>query len=1028
MLKFFVRHPITTVMFVLFWVLLGLVAYPKMNVERIPPMDLPLVSAVLVYPGASPQDIEEQVIKPIEDAVSEVSQIKRVTSRSMNNSGFVLVEFVLGADVNQKSLEVKDKVDVLANELPTGLQKPQIQKINPLQESVMDIAISEKCSGECYNSSEFLRHAYKYATDTLSKQITSISGVASVSVYGGLERAIRIQMNPEIMTQKGISVLDITSALAIKNLNFPGGKIEQGDNSLQVRFIGEFQSVDDIANMPITTAEGEIFKLKDVATVMDAARKQESGARMNAEDVVIISIVKAQDGNAIKISEEFNKRFDGYKADVKTALGDAANLSVVSDSSLSILKETNGTFHGIILGMFLTVIILLIFTKNWRTTIISCVVIPASLISGFFLMNASGFSINGLTLLAMATALGTLIFNAIIIIESALGLLHQGADPETAAIDGTKRVAVSVIAGAGTNIAVFLPIAFMGGIAGLFMKQFGMSVVYFTLLSIMFSFSLTPMMVKAMLRPTKNDFVKVQTKNGRVKKVAEPAALSSSKAWFKKIFDYEMRHPWIMVIAAFTVLFGSMQLVRFIGNAFVPATDVSEITIAAKAPKGATYEKSVEIARSIEKVLSKFPEVNATSVKIGENGVENVSVAALLVPIEKRAKSDKKLAQEFIPELAEIVDAEINVKAGKSMAGQNADLTMNVIGEDDAVREAYAAQIVNIINSLPEIQSAQLSASKPGFEYRFIPNQDQMNLYGVSNQTAAMILRSALYGNDDYNYREDGDEIPMVVDMAPEFSNPDVFNLISVKAVKGLVPLSELGEIKRAPATPDIYRRDKHRYTEIQIILGKSTIGPVQTEITKQIASQIQFEDGYGYYFAGMGEMQAETAGEMGNAFLLAIILTYMLLAAILNSLLHPFTIATGILTSFAGVFVIMFLVGADLNIAALLSIIMLVGLAVNNNIILLEPTINLIRSGKSIKDALWETLSDRSRMILMTTLAVMAGMIPQLWAADAMKQSMGAVIVGGMLAALIFTYTFTPALFLLFERLRQRMSYSKNK
>lgn len=1005
MIKFFVNRPVTTIMFVLFWVLLGAWSLPKMNIERTPPIDLPMVSVSLVYPGASPLEVEEQVLKPVEDAVSEVSQIKRLTAQAFEHGGFVLVEFDLESDVNHKSLEVKDKVEAILQDLPTELDKPKIEKLNVLQESVVDIVLYD-ASGEI---DDFLRRAYFYSIDNLANKFTAISGVASVKVTGGEERAIRVDLNPVQMTARGVAITDITDALAKNNLNFPGGKIEQGANSMQVRFVGELANVEDVANVAITTAEGLIFRLKDVASVTDSFKKPEAGARFDGRDIVMLSIVKSSDGNAINISEKILADLQRHTDATRAELGEGATLEVVSNQATYVLKETNSTLNGIILGMILTIVILLIFTRNWRTTIIACVVIPTSLIAALFFMQLAGFSINSLTMLAMATALGTLIFNAIIIIESALQLMRQGATPEDAAINGTKRVFAAVLAGAGTNICVFLPIALMGGIAGLFMRQFGLSVVFITLFSLMFSFTLTPMMIALMLR------VKKEKGKREVAKKAE-------KTFMKKVFDFQFRRPLIVIAAAFGILFASSMLMKFVGNEFAPETDIAEITIYAQAPRGATFQKSVEIAKEIEARISDFPEVIGSSVDIGTNGVENVVVIARLKPFDQRDITDKQLAQLFVPKLSTIIDAEISVRAGKAMAGNVADIVMNITGDDNELREGYAHRAIEIINKIPEIQSARLSAQNPGYEYRFIPNQDKMNLWGVTNVQAATALRLALYGTDDaYKFRDNGQEVPIIIAIGDEFMHPDMFGDIVVKSAKGLVPLDEIGEIRREPASPNIYRRDKGRVSELQIILGKSTLGPVQAEITRALNSQIDWQPGYGFYFAGIGEMQAESNTEMGGAFILAILLTYMLLAAIMNSMLHPFTIATGILTSFAGVFIMLFLAGASINIAAMLSIIMLVGLAVNNNIIILEPATNLVRGGMDMKTAVWSTLQDRSRMILMTSIAVVSGMVPQLWAPEGMKSSMGAVIVGGMLAALVFVYFLTPALFFAFERLRSR-------
>lgn len=1010
MLKFFVRRPVTTVMFVLMWVVLGLVSFPKMNIERTPSLDFPMVTASFVYPGASPAEIESQVIKKAEDAMSEVAGLKKLTSQAYENGGYVMAEFNLGVNVNDKSSEVKSKIDALSSEFPDALKQPVVEKLNPLQESVLDIVLRGASP----------RDLQEYVDNILANKITATKGVASVSVFGGEQRAIRVEMNPELMAARGATIMDVVSALAARNLNVPGGKIETSANSLNVRFIGEFASVDEIANLHLTTAEGARFKLSDIATITDAARDIENGARYNGEPVVIASVVKASDGNAIKISQALRKKMPELQADMQTRFP-TATMEIISDSSTAVADETNSTINGIILGIIFTVLVLLAFTRNWRSTIIAGVVIPASLVAGFFFMDGSGFTINAMTLLAYSSALGTLVSNAIIMIESALQEMRAGKDPDTAAIDGTKKVAVSVLAGVGTNVVVFLPLAFMGGIVGQFMVQFGLTVVYLTLLSLLFSFTLTPMMIAKILRLTSSD-----SAPKKVKKSATVQTESSAVARLHKWFDVQYNHPWRVIGLAVAIFIASMSLVKFVGNEFAPSTDNNEINITARAPMGATFEKSRDIASQIEEQLRDFKEVKSTSVKIGERGLQNIKVKVELVDRDDRRLSDKELSRRMLPRLATIPDVEIQIRAGASMSSSlSSDMVLNITGEDDAKREAYATRAIELINQIPEVQSAVRAQQTPGNEIKFIPDENKMNFWGVKNSYAGSTLRTALFGNDDYKYKEAGEEYPIILEFAKPFKTAEMFDNVYVNSQKGMVALSSLGKIENTTATPNISRLDKNRITEIDINIGKSTLGPVQAKIQSALKN-IDWDTGYGAEFGGMSEIQDETTGEIGQAFFLATVLTFMLLAAIMNSLAHPFTIATSILTSFAGVFVMLFLSGASMNVGAMLAFVMLVGLVVNNNILVLEPTIARVKNGEDAKSALWTELNDKRYMVLMTSIAVITGMVPQLWSADGMKVAMAAVMIGGMLASLIFTFTLTPALFFLIERARRRLARNK--
>jgi len=999
MLKFFIRKPVTTIMFVLFFVVLGVVSFPKMNIERTPSVEFPYVTATFVYPGASSEEIESQVVKKAENAVSEVSGLKKLTSQVYENMAYVMAEFNLGVNVDDKANEVKAKIDGLANDFPDDLKQPVIAKLNPLQTPVLDVVIR---GGNP-------RDVEKYIDDTLSNKVTAIKGIASVNTFGGRQRAVRIAMDPDLMATYGVTVNDIVQSIAMRNLNVPGGKIETSVNSANVRFVGEFQSVEEIANLEITTIEGETFKLSDVASVKDEMRDIEKGAMYNGENVIIMSVVKASDGNAIKISKALRKALPSLESDLQSHFPDAT-MQIVSDSSIHVSEDTTSTINGIILGVIFTVLVLLAFTRNWRSTIIAGVVIPASLLSGFFLMNGSGFTINAMTLLAYATALGTLVSNAIILIESALNELNAGKTPEVAAEEGTRKVAIPVLAGVGTNVVVFLPLAFMGGIAGQFMLQFGMTVVYLTLLSLLFSFTLTPMMIAKLLKSSR-------------KKQKEETKKQDNSSRMHSWYEYQFSHSWVVVLGAIVALILSAQLMKFVGNEFSPSTDANEITITARAPMGSVYAKSESIAKEIDARLKQFPEIESTTIKIGDKGLQNINIKLSLVDVSKRSISDKKLAQKILPALSDISDAEIQIRAGENISSSaiSSDMVLNISGEDNEKRMAYANQIIDAVNKIEEVQSAVLAQQTPANEIRFVPDDEKMNFWGVKNATAGSTLRTALFGNDKYKYKESGDEYPIILEFEKQFKKRSMFDSVYVNSHKGMVALSQLGDLEIIPATSDIYRVDKNRVTEIDINIGKSTIGPVQNKIQAYLDT-IDWEPGYGASFAGMSEIQSETTGEIAQAFLLATILTFMLLAAIMNSFIHPFTIATSILTSFTGVFIVLFLSGASLNIGAMMAFIMLVGLVVNNNILVLEPTVARVQRGEDAKKVLWQELMDKKRMILMTTIAVVAGMVPQLWSNDGMKVAMGAVMIGGMLASLLWTFTLTPAIFFIMEKLRDKL------
>ena len=993
MIEFFVKRPITTLMFVMLWVVLGIVAFGDMNVERSPKIDMPMVTATLLYPGAGPAEIETQIVKRVEDAISRLSGIKKITSTVYDNYAFIVTEFNLSESAMEKQQEVKAAIDGIIHRLPDGMEQPIVRRLNINQQTVIDLAIS----------GADLRQAFEYVDKVLSRRISGIPGVAEVEVFGGRSRAIRVFLDPQRMTARGVSVTSILTSIANHNLNIPAGKIETQLSSNAIRFMGEFTTLEEVASMPIVTSEGMRFQLKDVADVLDSHRDPTTGGRFLNDEVLIMSIAMAEDGNAVRISDTIKRRMDRYNEMVKQGLGEAAQIRVIADAARSIRNEVDGTLNGIIIGIILTLLTLLFFTRSWRSTIIAGIVIPTSIVAGFLFMSMSNFTINTMTLLAVACALGTLIANAIVLIEASLNLMNEGIKPIDAAVRGTKKVFVAITACMGTSLVVFLPLAMMDGIAGMFMKPFGLTIVYLTITSFMFSITLTPMMIAKFLRPIKN-------------------AKLPKLAWYKPCFDSQMKRPWAWIGLSVVLLLSSSVLMKYVGSEFSSAVDTDEIHIFARAPMGSTYENTLRLAKAIEAKLDEIPEVLNASVRMGRRGIQNVNVVANLLPLSQR-ESDKTIAQRMVMAMADIPGAEFQIRAGEAGGGPGgvADMVLNVVGDDDTDREATADELIRRINTIEEIQSAILGAQEATDEIQFIPNPRKMNQWGAKNSDVGAAIRTAFFGDDTMVFREKGEEYPLIVEFARNRRTIDSFNELLISTSRGMVPVSELGDIVFRQASRNIYRVDRHRMTEIMVNLGKSTIGPVRGLIMNEIR-QIQMADGVRIIFGGSAEMQDETNSEMASTFMLATLLTLMLLAAIMNSIGHSIKISASIFSSFAGVFVFLFLSGASMNISAMMAIIMLVGLAVNTEILLLQPAVVEIENGRPPASALWEQYIDKFRMVLMTTIAVITGMIPQLFSPNGARISMAAVLIGGMVGGLLFTFILTPALFIVVENMRDRM------
>jgi HAE1 family hydrophobic/amphiphilic exporter-1 len=1016
MIEFFVKRPITTIMFVCVFVVLGIASFYTLSIESTPKVDFPIVTVSVEYPGATPLEVETLVVKQIEDAVSELSEIDKITSRSYDGFGYIFIEFLMSADVNVKSIEVKDKVEAILNDLPEDIEKPIIEKFDPLVEPVMDLVLS--------SDTVDARDLYEYADKTLKTRLASVKGVAKIDVSGGKKRQINVRLDPMLMKQHYITIADVIAAMRAKNTNIPGGLLEKDFSSLSVRFVGEFQDIDEISNMMLTSQDGTRFPLHEIATVEDSHKKIETIARYNGKDVVGLSLNKVSDGNAVDIARDVRRRLDQFRA----FLPQGMSLDIASDTTSFVVNETHDTLINILIGILLTVIILFLFTGQARLTFIAAIVIPTSLISAFFLMSASAFTINVMTLLAIATALGTLIANAIVIVENVLVHLDHKETPVHAAIDGTKEVAGAVMAATGTNLVVFTPIAMMGGIVGQFMKSFGLTVVYATVFSLLASFTLTPMLCALLLKKRGNK----KKANGRdfnplhklVKVVNN--GVEFLKKEYRSIFDLMFKFPKTTVLLLI-VLFVSLRFIMpFVDNEFFPQSDEDTINVQIVMPQGSTIVRTLAVCEMIEERIEKISEKTSYLTAIGENGVENAAIIVDLVPSATRERSDADIIDELIPFMAQIPDAEISLERGIRHRSGEGDVSINVYGIDyDKMIELSQLMKAKMEQS-GYFRSVNSSYRTPKKEIQFIPDQERLIQYGVTNAQVGSTVRSSIFGNTDIIYKERGEEYDINVELNDVYAmDADDIGEITVRSTKGLIPITALGTLKNDTALPTIWHRDKNRVIRLEGYLSKSALGYVKMALAKEF-KDLPFEEGYGYTYVGQSEHQEETGREIGKAFILAVILTYMLLSALLNSGMYSLPIMLSVVTSFIGVFFSLFFLGQSMNIASMLGMVMLVGLVVNNAILLLDYTLLKMKEGVPVKEALWLGASVKFRAIIMTSLAIVLGVLPQLNSISPSKQSMGAVIIGGMLASIVFTFLFTPVAFWYVARLRSVFVRSK--
>ncbi|MFG1482051.1 efflux RND transporter permease subunit [Halobacteriovorax sp. HFRX-2_2] len=1006
MIEIFVKRPATTIIFIAIFMVMGLVSIGNLIIEPTPKVELPLITVQTIYAGASPEEIESQILKKIEDEISEVSQIKKIKSDARDSFGIVIIEFDIEADANIKSIEVKDKVEAILNEFPDGADRPIIAKFDPLIQPIATLALS--------STKHDLTQVYEYADKKLKSRLSSINGVASVDIFGGREREINIELDNNLLIQNYLSIEDVLAAISRKNLNIPGGSINTTDSKISVRFVGEFANVDEIRNLEVVSREGQVFRLQEIGNVSDSFKEVETMARFNDKEVVGLSVLKLSDGDAIKIVENLKGSLDK----VQSELPEGMKLELVVDTTRITLDDTKGTINSIFMGIGLTIAILLTFLGDWRGALIASIVIPTSIISTLFLMDMSSFSINVMTLLAFGTCLGTLIANALIIIENVYKHLKMGKDSQSAAIDGTKEVLLAVMASSGTNLVVFTPLAFMGGIVGKFMLQFGMTVVFATIFSILASVTLTPMLCALLLKDPdtlKGPFPKLA---GLVDRLL--AWVTKQYRWF---FDKFMNWPITSIIVLMALFFTIVYPAKRVGNEFLPKSDRDEFKAFILMPDGSPVEKTAHITKQVDEIIRKYPEVVSTLSDIGYDGEERSRITVNLTSATKRKRDYKEIMDDLLPKVSNIPEAEITLTGGSRNASNDGDITINVTGDDFDNMVIASEKMQKIMKDSGYFSSIESSYRIPKMEIQFVSEPQKVIRQNLSSSRLGGTIRALVNGNDDAVYKEGGEEYDINVTLAPEFKrNISDFDKFLIHGKDGLIPISSLGKVQVVEATSPLKRRDKERIIQIKAFVVKGVVGAIMGDLGQKF-NQAELPQGTKFMFAGQAESQKESQQEMGKAFMLAVILTYMLLVAILNSFVFPVSIGSAILTSFLGSFLMMFYTEQTVNIGSMMAIVMVVGLAVNNAILMIEYTQQKLDEGVEIKEALWLGAQEKLKPILMTSIAIIAGTMPQLFMIDKMKSAMGAVLIGGMLGSIFFTYTLVPTIHLVIYRVKTWLS-----
>ena len=1038
MIKASIYKPITMLMVILTVVVFGLYTYSMMVVDLMPKFDVPVVTATIIYQGENPEEIESTIIKPLEDQVELVDGIDYVQSICLENYGIIVAMFNMGVNVDVAANDVRSKIDLASVNFPDAVQAPIIAKVDINGAAIMSISFTGPL-----NSTE-LRQKVE---DEIEPLFTAVSGVASVDIFGGTTRQISIELDKDKMIDRDVDIATIMGLFGQSNINYPVGEVIGKHKNTTVRTSGKFQSLDEIRNMDIPTGKG-VIKLSEIAVVKDTIETITSASRFNGTNSVSLDIKKRSDANVVKVSEGVIKRMK----EIQKTLPEGFELHLVYDKSEAVNESIQNVIQNIIIAIGLTAGLLLLFLGKFSTMLIAALTMPISVIGAFTLMYFAGFGINMMSLMALSSSVGLLVTNSIVVLENINEKLKLGLDPKEAAYKGTSEIMVAIMASTLTNVCVFVPIAFMKSIAGIFFRMFGLTMVFATFVSLLVTFTLTPLMAAYLFKGKKKDefgnVIEDKRSIGEIIFGVFPMIMNGIRFIYLKTLSFCLSRLGVLfqVAALVGMIFVVGSLAKnFLTVEIMPKQDQGMIAVKLEMPVGTNIETTDSIARIIEARVKGVPEIVHYSMNVGgSNGFTTVNQATMRVKLlkdwEGRTRSTDQIVDSLRPYLADIPDAYISIKStsASEMSNNSAGdvvLEVNGLHKDSVIKasELVMDRIKDQIDGIVDLKTSY-EAGKP--EIRLIPNRQALADYGVTLQTVATYNYIAVSGYEAGQYTDDGEEYDVYVRMMEKDrrNHADV-EMLPIKTPKGYVNANELFFIEDGAGPTRIDRKRKRTRVDVSMnLLPGHTTGEIMGKVGKLAESmKDEVPEGITFSFGAQADMQNDMVAEFKVAILMAIILTFILLVALLESFMQPFIIMTTIPMGAIGVILALIFTGKALSMIALMAIVMLIGVVVNNAILLLDEANRLLRSGSmGRRSAVMTAAKTKFQPIVLATFASVVAQMPLALALGgnvaAMTQPMGIASVGGLIVSAILTMYLVPTFFWLPNALTSKAKKMKNK
>ena len=1023
------RNPVFATMVMLAFVVLGVFGYQRLQVDQFPNVDFPVVVVNTAYPGASPEIVEVEVSRKIEEALNTISGINALVSRSYQGASVVIAEFQLDVDSRKAADDVREKVAAVKASLRDEVEEPRIQRFDPASRPIFSVAVTRDTS---VPNALTPSQASNWADQVLRKKIENVRGVGAVSLVGNTERAIQIELKPQAMRALGVTAEQIATALRSENQDAPVGTVSSNAREFVVQVQARLQRPADFGNLIVAKKAGNPIRLEQVALVRDADKEIESLALYNGERTVLLEVQKAQDENTVQITD----RLQASLAEVKKTLPPGISVTAIGDSARPIRVSVANVKQTLIEGAFLTVAIVFLFLNSWRSTVITGLTLPIAIIGTFLFMDLFGFTINMVTLMAMSLCVGLLIDDAIVVRENIVRHVQMGKTPYVAAMDGTQEIGLAVLATTLSIVAVFAPIGFMGGIIGKFFHQFGLTIVAAVLISMFVSFTLDPMLSSIWHDPAIDNHGKpFKTDTFYNKTIGR--VTHAFDVWQDKLADgyqrtlaWSLRHKLATLSVALATFVASIGMMPLLGSEFVPKADFSETRLSFYTPVGSSLAVTEEKTKQVEGILREFPEVEYTLSTINTGSARGkiyVNIYVRLVDRKDRTLGVDAMSARLRERLRTLSGITVTHVGLLDSVGGNKQIEFSLQGPDLDVLERISTEVVTKIRTVPGLVDLDSSVkpNNPTIDVRL--RRDVANDLGLSVGAVSQTLRTLVAGQTVTTWRAPNDENYDVILRLPAQARTDLSDLRELPFVLGVnadgtpkvVALSQFADVVQSTGANQINRRNLTREVAINANTYARSVGEVSTDI-RSILDSIQMPPGYRYEFGGSTKNMAESFGYALSALALAVVFIYMILASQFKSFLQPLALMSALPLTLIGVVLALLMFQSAMSMFSVIGIVMLMGLVTKNAILLVDFAIRA-REGTAggppvgRDEALLLAAKVRLRPILMTTLAMIFGMAPLAFALSEgaeQRAPMGQAVIGGVITASLLTLVVVPVVY----------------